>query len=86
MTTGEPETPWQHLSLEGALAIAVGVQYRENRQKEAAATALSRDAAAAITRATEIMSNVTKALEILTEKVEECPVKSAPAFQKRIND
>ena len=77
-----PETPWQHLSLEGALAIAVGVQYRENRQKEASATKLSTDAAAAITRATEIMSNVTEALERLSNKVEQCPVKLA-AYQPR---
>ena len=41
------QTPWEHLTLESALVIAVGVQYRENRAKEAAAIQMAKDAAAA---------------------------------------
>jgi len=74
------DTPWEHLTLEGALALAVAVQYRENRQKEAASTKLSTDAAAAITKATEIMEQVTAALERLSGKVERCPVRAAEMY------
>lgn len=68
-------TPWEHLSLESALAIAVGVQYRENRAKEAAATKMATDAAAAIQKATSIMEQVTAAMERLASKVDQCPVR-----------
>lgn len=69
------DTPWEHLTLEGALALAVAVQYRENRAKEAVARELATQAAQAIERATNMMADVTKALERLASKVEECPVK-----------
>ena len=64
------ETPWEHLTLEAALALAVGVQYRENRQKEAIARQLATEAAAAIAKATQMMVDVTQALERLNQKVE----------------
>jgi len=80
--TSTEETPWQHLSLEGALAIAVGVQYRENRQKEESSVKLSSDAAAAIARATEIMENVTGALERLSGKVDQCPIRASGYSQQ----
>lgn len=76
------DTPWEHLTLEAALVVAVGVQYRENRQKEVAATKMATDAAGAIARATEIMENVTEALERLTGKVEQCPIRVV-GYQQR---
>ena len=64
------DTPWEHLTLEGALALAVGVQYRENRAKEAVARQLAVEAAAAITKATSLMVDVTAALERLCSKID----------------
>ena len=68
------QTPWEHLTLESALVIAVGVQYRENRAKEAAAIQMAKDAAAAIQKATLIMEATTTAMERLSQKVEACPM------------
>jgi hypothetical protein len=67
------ETPWEHLTLEAALALAVGVQYRENRAKEAMFSKMASDASAAIERATQTMLQVTTALERLAEKVDDMP-------------
>lgn len=71
--SGSTLTPWDHLTLEGALVIAIGalstvvtVQYRENRKKD-------QDWAAALARVTEVMVQQTEALERLSEKVEKCP-------------
>ena len=64
------DTPWEHLTLEGALALAVAVQYRENRAKEEVARQLAVDAAAAITKATGMMVDVTGALERLCDKID----------------
>lgn len=66
------ETPWEHLTLEGALALAVAVQYRENRAKEGVARQLAVEAAAAISKATTMMVDVTGALERLCLKVDAC--------------
>lgn len=77
-TPYEEKTPYEHLTLEAALLLAVGVQYRENRKKEDQAAIMSKDAAAAIARATEIMENVTTALERLTVKVEQRPIRTPP--------
>lgn len=71
------DTPWEHLTLEGALALAVAVQYRENRAKEVVARQLAVEAAGAITRATTMMVDVTAALERLCTKIERldnCPM------------
>ncbi len=73
--TQQSSTPWEHLSLEGALALAVGVLYRENRSKESQAAQTATSAAAAITKSTDTMEAMTKALERLTGKVENCPVR-----------
>ena len=73
-----PVTPWEHITLEGFLVFVVGTQYRENRQKEAMSIQMSKDATAAIARATEIMENVTGALERLSGKVDACPAKIYP--------
>ena len=70
-------TPWEHLTLEGALAIAVGVQYKENREKEAVARQLAVEAAAAITKATNMMVDVTAALERLCAKIDDLPPRHA---------
>ena len=64
------DTPWEHLTLEGALALAVAVQYRENRAKETVARLLAVEAAGAITRATAMMVDVTGALERLCSKID----------------
>lgn len=62
-------TPWEHLTLEGCLLVAVGVLYRENRAREANTTKLAVDAAASQAKAIELMENVTQALERLAEQV-----------------
>jgi len=67
------DTPWEHLTLEGALALAVAVQYKENRAKEAVARQLAVEAAAAITKATAMMVDVTAALERLCNKIDGIP-------------
>ncbi len=69
------DTPWEHLTLEGGLALAVAVQYRENRGKETEARQLAAQAAAQIEKATGMMADVTRALERLSNKIDECPAK-----------
>lgn len=81
------QTPWEHLTLESALAIAVAVQYRENRAKEAAATSRDRDMSAMIAKATAILEQATAALERLSERVDQCPVRLGMAdYPKRKGD
>jgi hypothetical protein len=69
------DTPWEHLTLEGALIIAVGVQYRENRARELNTLQMAKDAAAAMASATKVMESVTTNLEKLSSKVDACPVR-----------
>jgi hypothetical protein len=67
-------TPWDHLTLEGALVIAIGalasvvaLQYRENRSKEAMNMKLATDAATTIAKATSQLELVAAALERFRE-------------------
>ena len=73
--TPETQQQWEHLTLEGALVLAVAVQYRENRAKELIARQIASESSAAIARATTLMGDVTMALEKLSNKIDGCPAK-----------
>lgn len=64
-----PATPWEHLTLEGALLLAVGQQYRENRSLQAANMKLATDSATALANATAKFEAVVNALERVSERV-----------------
>ena len=74
--TPETQQQWEHLTLEGALVLAVAVQYRENRAKELVARQIASESATAIAKATALMGDVTSALEKLSNKIAACPAKS----------
>ena len=78
------DTPWEHLTLEGALLVAVAVQYRENRKRDESTIKLATDAAAALASATKVMESVTANLETLSLKVAECPVRLEDSRARRI--
>lgn len=68
-SAANPATPWDHLTLEGALLIAVAAQYRENRNLQAANMKLATDSATALANATAKFEAVVNALERVSERV-----------------
>lgn len=63
-------TPWEHLSLEGALALAVSVQYRENRAKEQTAKELATEYREALTKVMGMVGDLVQAVDRLSGRID----------------
>lgn len=63
----EPVSSYERLSLISALALAVGIQYRENREKDK----LLREQTKEMMRHAELMAGVAEALERLSDRIED---------------